>query len=374
MGRIQTAVLATMSAMALGACGGGNGEPAAENTVYTIETVAEGLVHPWSIAFLPSGDMLVTERPGTLRVVGADGDVSDPIPGTPPVYNEGQAGLFDVVLAPDYESTGEVYLAYAAGDAGENATAVWRARFDGERLEGGEQIFLARPYKDTNAHFGGRIAFLPDGTFLLTIGEGFEYREQAQRLSSHLGTTVRLNRDGTAPADNPFVDTEGALPEIYSYGHRNAQGMVFDAETGRVWQHEHGPRGGDEVNLIEAGNNYGWPIATAGVDYSGARISPFESHEGFAAPVREWTPSIAPSGLIVYRGALFPDWQGDLFAGALVNRAVHRLELNGTQVTGEEVLFTGPGERIRDVAEGPDGAIYLLTDAQNGRLLRVVPR
>ena len=376
MARWKAAALCAAGGLVLNACGPGESPPEAPtepSLSYRIETVAEGLEHPWSIAFLPSGDMLVTERPGRLRVVTPEGRVSDPIPGVPEVYNESQAGLFDIVLAPDYGETGEVYLAYAAGDADANATAVWRARFDGERLEAGEQIFLAEPFKDTNAHFGGRIVFLPDGTFLLTIGEGFEYREQAQVLANHLGTTVRLNRDGSAPADNPFVDTEGALPEIFSYGHRNAQGMVHDAETGRIWQHEHGPQGGDELNLIEPGANYGWPIATAGIDYSGARISPFESHEGFTAPVTGWTPSIAPSGLIVYRGALFPDWQGDLFVGALSDKEVHRLELDGGEVAQEEILFTEPGARIRDVAEGPDGAIYLLTDAANGKVLRIVP-
>lgn len=369
---------AALAFLGLGACGEtGDGQtppaPSEPSAAYSIETVAEGLAHPWSIAFLPSGDMLVTERAGRLRMVMAGGTVSEPIPGTPQVYNEGQAGLFDIVLAPDYEASGEVYIAYAAGDAGQNATAVWRARFDGEALEGGEQIFIARPFKDTNAHFGGRIAFLPDGTFLLPIGDGFEYREQAQRLDNHLGTIVRLDRDGAAPAGNPFMDMQGALAEIFSYGHRNPQGLVFDDATGRVWSHEHGPRGGDELNLIEPGQNYGWPIATGGMDYSGARITPYESHEGFAAPLREWTPSIAPSGMMVYRGTAFPEWQGDIFVGALAHREVHRLEMDGTQVVDEEILFAELDARIRDVAEGPDGAIYLLTDAEDGQVLRVVP-
>lgn len=365
--------------LVLAACGESEQTPQSEargepSAAYRIETVAGGLVHPWSIAFLPSGDMLITERSGTLRMVMRDGTVSGPIPGTPEVYNEGQAGLFDVVLAPDYPETGEVYLAYAAGDAGANATALWRARFDGEALDGGEQIFIAEPFKDSNAHFGGRIVFLPDETLLLTIGDGFEYREQAQVLGNHLGTTVRLNRDGSAPAGNPHADQEGARPEIWSHGHRNAQGLVHDAETGRIWLHEHGPAGGDELNLLAPGANYGWPIATAGLDYSGARISPFETHEGFTAPVYEWVPSIAPSGLAVYRGSAFPDWQGDIFIGALAGRAVHRLDMDGTEVVGEEVLFTELGSRIRDVAEGPDGALYLLTDAEDGQVLRVVPQ
>ena len=345
----------------------------APSHAYTIETVAEGLDHPWSLAFLPDGGMLVTERAGRLRLIRDGVLLPDPVSGVPTVYAESQGGLMEIALGADFAETGTVFLSYASGEPAANATALFRARFDGERLVDGETVFTARPEKDTAAHYGGRIALLPDGTLLLTLGDGFVYREDAQRLDNHFGTIVRLNPDGSAPADNPAFEADGALAGIYSYGHRNVQGIVVDAETGRIWSHEHGPRGGDELNLIEPGANYGWPIATSGVDYNGARISPFTTHDGFTAPLREWSPSIAPAGLTLYGGDRFPAWSGDLFIAALASRDVRRIDLEDGTVVGEEILFGELGERIRDVRTGPDGFLYLLTDADQGRVLRIVP-
>ena len=375
-----------LAAAAVGVAGcDGEPEPAASEArsglaqshapshAYAIETVAEGLDHPWSLAFLPDGAMLVTERAGRLRLIRDGVLVPDPVTGVPAVYAESQGGLMEIALGPDFAETGTVFLSYASGGPAANATALFRARFDGARLVDGETVFTARPDKDTAAHYGGRIALLDDGTLLLTLGDGFVYREDSQRLDNHLGTIVRLNPDGSAPSDNPVFDADGALAEIFSYGHRNVQGIVVDAETGRIWSHEHGPQGGDELNVIVAGANYGWPIATSGIDYSGARISPFSSHDGFAAPEREWSPSIAPAGLALYDGDRFPSWSGDLFIAALAARDVRRIDLEGDTVVGEEILFAELGERIRDVRVGPDGFLYLLTDAEQGRVLRVVP-
>ena len=369
----------TASLLALCACSGPSDRsdaPEVSEDAYAVETIAEGLSYPWDIAFLPGGDILVTERSGALRLI-RDGRLQDaPVGGAPEVYFEGQAGLFEVAPAPDFEVSGTVYLTYAHGDAEANTTAVHRARFDGERLVDGETLFTAAPMRDTSSHFGGRMAFLPDGSFLLTLGDAFEYREQAQLYTNHLGTIVRLNADGAPPADNPFFDQGGLAAHVYSYGHRNVQGVAFDARRGVIWAHEHGPQGGDELNVIEAGANYGWPIVTEGKDYNGARISPFSDHEaqGFTPPVLGWTPSIAPSGLMAYQGDAFPDWTGDLFVTALAGQALHHIELDASgAVAGETRILLEDRPRLRQVAEGPDGAIWLLTDAEEGRVLRLTP-
>lgn len=341
----------------------------------TVETVVEGLEHPWSLAFLPDGGMLVTERSGALRLV-QDGVLQDaPVSGTPEVLALSQGGLLEVALAPDFEESREVYLSFARGTAQSNNTALYRARFVDGALIDGAVIWEAQMNKTGGAHFGGRIAFLPDDTLLLTLGDGFEFREEAQNLSNHFGKIVRLNRDGSAASGNPLAGQDGALADIWSYGHRNVQGIAYDAETGRVWSHEHGPRGGDELNLIEGGHNYGWPIVTSGLDYSGARISPFTEHEGrFTAPVREWLPnSIAPAGLAIYRGDVFPNWNGDLLIAALAGQALHRVVIGDGQAVAEEVLLNDRGQRIRDVRVGPDGLVYVLTDHANGALLRLSP-
>lgn len=344
---------------------------------YQVETVAEGLSYPWDLAFLPGGDVLVTERSGDLRLIRDGVLQSDPVAGVPGVFADGQGGLLEVQPAPDFAVSGMVYLTYADGDADANATAVFRARFDGSSLVDGETIFAASPARDTDAHFGGRMAFLPDGTFLLTLGDGFEYREQAQVRSNHLGTIVRLNPDGSPPADNPFFSEGGLAAQVYSYGHRNVQGIAFDTRRGLVWAHEHGPQGGDELNRIEPGANYGWPIVTEGRDYNGARISPFSDHEaqGFTAPVLTWTPSIAPSGLLAYQGDLFADWTGDLFITALAGTALHHIDLDANgAVLGENRILLDGRPRLRQAAEAPDGSIWVLTDEAEGRILRLTPR
>ncbi|WP_249975829.1 PQQ-dependent sugar dehydrogenase [Vreelandella olivaria] len=347
-----------------------------EGRDYQIETLAEGLEHPWSLAFLPDGRMLVTERPGRLRLLSAEGDtLVESLDGVPDVYVSGQAGLFDVLPSPQFEEDQQLFLSYACGDWDANHTCLSYGILTEEGLEEVTEIFRVTPAKHGDAHYGGRLAWLPDETLMLTLGDGFDYREQAQNLENHIGTLVRLNRDGSVPEDNPFVDQASALPEIYSYGHRNVQGLAYDEEHQRLIINEHGPRGGDEINIIDAGANYGWPIATTGLDYTGARVTPFEEYPGTVSPVLEWTPSIAPSGLAIYTGELFPQWQGDLLVGALVNQEVRRVRLSGDGTSAEDVegLFGELEERIRDVRVGPDGAIYLLTDNPEGRVLRVTP-
>lgn len=341
---------------------------------YRIEGVAEGLEHPWSLAFLPDGEMLVTERPGRLRLIDAQGQLrEEPVAGVPSVFVGAQAGLFEVLLAPDFADSGYLYLSYAYGDIGANNTCLGRARFNGDRLMGGEVLFCAAPAKRGAAHYGGRLALLPDETLILTLGDGFDYREEAQQPSNHLGSLVRLALDGRVPHDNPFLDDERARPELYSIGHRNVQGIVFDGERGELLINEHGPRGGDELNRIEPGANYGWPLATHGVDYTGARISPFDELPEFVSPLLHWTPSIAPSGMALYDGDAFPDWRGDLFVSALAGKQVRRLIREQGEVVDQEALFEELDARIRDVRMGPDGYLYLLTDEENGELLRVVP-
>lgn len=339
----------------------------------TVETVADDLNYPWSLAFLPDGTILVTEKPGALRIIR--GGVLDErtVDGVPDVYYAGQGGLFDVLPARNFAATRRLYLSYAHGDRSANATRVIAATFDGSALSDPEVIFTATPSKDTPHHYGGRMALLPDDTLLLTIGDGFNYRESAQRLDSHLGKLVRIAPDGSVPTNNPFVGERAALPEIWSYGHRNAQGIVVVPDSGNVYLHEHGPRGGDELNRVAPGANYGWPIATQGIDYSGARISPFVDYPGTESPLVDWTPSIAPAGMAYYDGALFPNWRGDLFVAALAEKSLRRLDLVDGRVVDQEILLAELNERLRDVRTGPDGALYVLTDSASGRLLRITP-
>ncbi len=336
---------------------------------YVIETVAEGLEQPWSLAFLPDGDMLVTELPGRLRRVSPDGTLGEPISGVPETFYKSQGGFFDVLLHPGFEDNALVYLSYAEGPAKGNTLAVGRGRLEGDGLRGFEVIFRVSPLKDTPVHYGGRMVWLGDGTLLVTTGDGFDYRERAQDLSNQMGKTVRMTDTGEVPADNPFVGRDGADPYVYTYGHRNPQGLVYDAENDRVYLHEHGPKGGDELNLLVAGRNYGWPAITYGKDYSGALISPFTEAPGMEQPLVHWTPSIAPSGMALYTGDEFPEWRGQVFVGGLVEKAVRRVELRGSKVVGQEVVFGEIGERIRDVRVGTDGLLYLLTGQDDGRLL-----
>jgi len=341
---------------------------------YRVETLAKGLEFPWSLAFLPDGRMLVSERPGRLRII-ADGQLlAEPVAGVPAVHSAGQAGLFEVLVDPGFASNQTIYLSFAHGSTRKNHLRIVRARLVGNALEQVMPIFSARPDKRGDVHYGGRMAWLPDGTLVAGTGDGFNYREQAQKLDSHFGKIVRIGPDGSLPADNPFRNSPKALPEIYSLGHRNVQGLLFDAESATLYAHEHGPRGGDEINVIRPGRNYGWPLITYGVDYSGAIISPFTEKPGLEQPLLHWTPSIAPAGMMLYRGALFPEWRGSLFVAALAGQVVQRVTLVDGQVSAQEPLFAELRTRFRDVRSGPDGAIYLLTDKSFGRVLRVVPR
>lgn len=342
---------------------------------YRVETVATGLVHPWSLAFLPDGRMLVTERPGRLRLIepGPDGRHHlrpEPIAGVPPVLAQGQAGLFDVVLDPDFVSNGRVLLSFAHGTQEANHLRLVTARFDGRQLQDVRPIFTSQPAKSQTQHFGGRMAWLSDGTLLFGMGDGNLERTDAQRLHTHLGKTLRIKPDGTVPDDNPFRKRAGALPEIYSSGHRNPQGMVV--VEGVPYSHEHGARGGDELNRIAPGANYGWPITTGGIDYTYSRITPYRTLHGIQEPLVDWTPSIAPAGMAWYDGSMFPKWRGSLLVAALVERSVRRVPMVKGVPGPQEVLFQEIGERIRDVRTGHDAAVYLLTDSPNGRVLRVV--
>lgn len=338
---------------------------------YQLVTLAEPLHHPWSVVQLPEGDLLVSERRGRLLRVSPQGDTTKALSGVPDTLVGGQGGFFDVVLHPRFDTNQLIYLAYAKGSPDENATAVWRARLSGDALLDGEDILVVKPAKPTQQHYGGRLLFLPDESLLITTGDAFDRREQAQSLDSELGKVLRVMDDGSTPPDNPFA-REGA-ERIWTLGHRNPQGLALDRATGDVYLHEHGPRGGDEVNLLEAGANYGWPAATGGLDYSGAYVSPFTTLPGMTDPLYTWTPSIAPSGLTIYRGEVYPAWQGRMLIGALVDAEVRMLTLSGGAVVAEEALFTGIGERIRDVYSGRDGLIYLLTDSEEGRLIQVRP-
>ncbi len=330
---------------------------------YKIETVAEGLDFPWSVAFLPNGDLLVVELAGNLRRLSG-GTVSAPIANIPPVFRMSQGGLFDILLDPDFSSNQQIYLSYAEGNIDSNATTVVRAKLVEDALEDVTEIFSARPRKYGPVHYGGRMAWSAGGNLLLTTGDGFDFREKAQDLTQHFGKTIQIQ------IANHIVAPYPEAPLVLSYGHRNPQGLAV-AKDGTIYQHEHGPSGGDEINIIEPGKNYGWPIITYGMDYNGAYVSPFTERPGLAQPIHVWDPSIAPSGLIVYEGAMFPEWHGNLFVGALVDQEVRRLEMDGTTVTNEIVAFDEINARIRDIREAPDGSIYVLTDGNPGTVLRV---
>jgi aldose sugar dehydrogenase len=338
-----------------------------------VVTVADGLDHPWGMAFLPDGALLVTERSGQLRIV-REGEVSDPIGGVPEVRDRGQGGLLDVALDPNFATTRLVYLSYSEAGGEGAGTAVARGRLDGARLDNTQVIFRQQPKTGGGNHFGSRLVFARDGTLFITLGERFDYRDEAQNPANHLGKIVRINPDGSVPSDNPFVGRgDGARPEIWSLGHRNVQGAAINPETGALWTDEHGPRGGDEINIPQAGKNYGWPVIGYGVHYSGAKIGVGAAKPGLEQPVYYWDPSIAPSGMAFYTGDRFAGWRGNLFVGALKYRLLVRLELDGARVVAEERMLQDLDERIRDVRQGPDGLIYLLTDSDDGRILRLEP-
>jgi glucose/arabinose dehydrogenase len=353
------------------------------NVAFDVVTVAEGLQNPWGLAFLPNGNMLVTERPGRLRVVRADGTLSEPVAGLPPVDARGQGGLLDVALDPAFASNGIIYRSYAEPGDGVNNTAVARGRFvDGPspRLENVQVIYHQRPSLASRQHFGSRLVFARDGTLFITQGERSitEGRMQAQRLDGLLGKIVRINPDGSVPRDNPFVGRAGAHPEIWSLGHRNIQAAALHPATGELWEVEHGTRGGDELNIARKGKDYGWPTIAYGIEYGGGPITGgITAKDGMEQPLYYWDPVIGPSGMAFYTGDLFPAWKGNLFIGGHATSDLVRLELDGERVVGEERLLTDlqpRRERIRDVRQGPDGAIYLLTDRAEGRILKLVPK
>lgn len=391
------ALVAAVLATGLAACGGGGGGSSAQGSStaasaapagpppivadvsaspvrIAYQEIATGLAFPWGIAFLPNGDALVTERNGRLRVIRGGRLDPAPVTGVPPVFVEGQGGLFDVVLDPDFASNQRVYLSFAHGTSSANGTRIVRARFDGRALSEVTPIFTATPLKHGAAHFGGRMAILPDRSLVLTLGEGYAFKDDAQKLDNDFGKIIRVTLDGAPAPGAPFAGQTGARAEVHSYGHRNVQGVVHDPATGTLWAHEHGPKGGDELNIVRPGANYGWPAITYGVDYSGAIISPFTTRDGMEQPQAVWVPSIAPSGMIQYRGALFPQWRGDLIISALAGMQARRVDIEGTRVVGQDKLFADLNERIRDVEEAPDGSIWLLIDSPQGKVIRATPR
>jgi glucose/arabinose dehydrogenase len=342
--------------------------------VVRAETVAQGLEHPWGLAFLPDGRMLVTERAGRLRLVGKDGRISAPLAGVPAVQARGQGGLLDVVLDPRFDENRLVYLSYAEpGDGGTAGTAVARGRLGESGIENVRVIYRQRPKVSGTNHFGSRLVFARDGALFVTQGDRYAHRDGAQDLAAGFGKIVRIHPDGTVPADNPFVGRAGVQPEIWSYGHRNIQGAALHPETGQLWIVEHGPRGGDEINRPEAGKNYGWPVITYGAEYWGPRIGEGTAKPGMEQPLYYWDPVIAPSGLLFYTGDAIPGWKGSLLIGSLRPGLLVRLRLADGRVAQEERYLGDLGERIRDVRQGPDGHPYLLTDRGDGRILRVVP-
>ena len=347
---------------------------AARAVDYTLETVVEGLDSPWGLAVLPSGDMLVTELTGALRVIRNGKLVAAPVENVPDSIYGGQGGLMDIVPHPDYVDNQYIYLSLSVGTADASALRVIRARFTGTSLEDISTIFEAAPKKRGLVHYGARMAFLQDKTLLITVGDGFDLREQAQNKANHFGSIVRVTDSGKVPEDNPFVGDDAAQPEIYTIGHRNPQSIVQDPATGVIYETEHGPRGGDEVNIIRPAANYGWPIATYGIDYSGARISPYTQYEGTEQPIVNWTPSIGPSGMTLYRGNNFPDWQGDIFVTSLIDAHVIRVDMENGAVQGQEFLFAEIGDRLRDIRTGADGNIYILSEGAVGKLWRVSNR
>lgn len=374
-GRGRGAVLVSLSTLlAISSCSppvDAQGVVESEEHRFRVVTVVDGLEHPWGIAFLPGGDALVTERPGRVRLI-RDGQLqADPVPGGPTVVAEGQGGLLDIELHPRFSENQLVYMTYSKPGERGATTAIARARFDGTRLVDLEDILVTEKWGTGHLHFGSRIVFARDGMLYVGLGERNQ-RDRAQSLEDHKGTVVRLHDDGRAPEDNPFVGREGARPEIFTYGHRNIQGMALHPETGELWASEHGPRGGDEINVIRAGRNYGWPRITYGLEYRGGRVSPDTALPGLEQPLLHWTPSIAPSGMIIYTGDRFPRWRGHQFHGALAGQQLRRVVFEGVRPVHQETMLRGRS-RIRHVKQGPDGYIYLLTDARDGAVLRLEP-
>jgi glucose/arabinose dehydrogenase len=345
-----------------------------EEETFRVVRLLDGLEHPWAVDWLPDGRMLITERPG--RMVLVNGDSTTTLSNVPEVWAQNQGGLLDVRVAPNYEESGWIYFSYSMKEGNKGGTVLSRAKLDGTSLTDVEEVYRQTPFLGTDYHYGSRIAFLDDGTLVVTMGERGQRRERTVEIptpTSSVGTTVRLNMDGSIPDDNPYVGSDEGRPEVYSYGHRNQQGMAIHPETGSIWQHEHGPHGGDELNLVEPGNNYGWSAVSYGDTYSDQSPIGGTTAPGITDPVKYWDPSPAFSGMAFYTGDKFPNWQNDLFMGALAHMKVLRVELDGESVAHEEELARAELGRIRDVATGPDGYLYLLTDASDGGLYRLEP-
>ncbi len=381
--QVTTFFLASAAALlssAVAAAAAQTNAPPAPKTEIVVEEAAKGLKFPWGLQFLPDGRMLVTERGGTMRLITKDGKVSKPVEGLPHVVNKGQGGLLDVLLGQDFATSGTIFFSYAEPRASfSNGTSVVRAKlvFEGEagRIEGGEVIFRQQPSARSFYHFGSRLVWDKTGALFVTMGERADLSDGAQDLTNHLGKIVRILPDGSIPKDNPFVGKDAAMPEVWSYGHRNVQGAAIDPETGRLWTTEHGPKGGDELNQPQAGKNYGWPVITYGIDYSGEKIGDgIKAKDGMEQPVYYWRPSIGTSGLAFYSGDLFKGWKGNLLAGGLSGLTLQRLVLENGTVVAVEHLLTNRKERIRDVRQGPDGAVYVLTDDDDGKILRLTPK
>ncbi|PWW82741.1 glucose dehydrogenase [Prosthecochloris marina] len=355
----------------LTACAAKPPETAPVSKDFRIVTVLDNLDFPWSLAFLPDGDVLITERNGNMLRYGKDGELHL-VSGLPDIHPTGQGGLLDVILDPDFPTNRTIYFSFVAKDNGDYGTEVARAVLDHSSLKNLQVIFRAVPKTSSGIHFGSRLLFAPDGTLIISLGEKGRMRE-AQNTSNHLGSIIRINPDGSLPHDNPYINRNGYQPQLYTYGNRNVQGIALHPETGKIWFHEHGPKGGDELNILKSGANYGWPAITYGLDYSGAIISEKTALPGMEQPSAYWVPSIAPSGMTIYDGNAFPDWKGNIFIGALVQRHLRRVILQGEQIIDQEILLKDLKERIRDVRTGPDGYLYLLTDSRNGKLLRLEP-
>ncbi len=341
-----------------------------------VKTVAEGLENVWGMAFLPDGSMLVTERAGRMRIVSADGKLGEPLSGLPKIFAQGQGGLLDVVLAPDFATSKKIYFSYSEpGEGALNSTAVSFATLNGNKLENVTRVFSQTPKVDSGNHFGSRLVWAPDGTLFITLGERYSEKDKAQTLDNHQGKVVRINADGTVPKDNPFVKTPGALPEIWSYGHRNMQGAALNPLTKELWTGEHGPQGGDELNIDRAAKNYGWPVITYGENYGGGKIGEGTHKAGMEQPVYKWVPSIATAGFIFYTGEKFPQWKNNILLASLKDKTLVRLVVDGEKITKEERMLTKElDQRLRHVVQGPDGLVYLLTDESKSNIYQLSPQ
>ncbi|HCS64479.1 MAG TPA: oxidoreductase [Cellvibrio sp.] len=340
-----------------------------------VKTIAEGLENIWGMAFLPDGSMLVTERRGRMRIVSTDGKVGEPLAGLPEIYAQGQGGLLDVVLAPDFASSKKIYFSYAEPGKGGNSTAVSFATLNDNKLENVTRVFSQQPKKDSGAHFGSRLVWAPDGTLFITLGDRYSEKDKAQTLDNHQGKVVRINADGTVPKDNPFVKTPGALPEIWSYGHRNVQGAAINPTTKELWTGEHGPQGGDELNIDRAAKNYGWPVITYGENYGGGKIGEGTHKDGMEQPNYKWVPSIATAGFIFYTGDKFPQWKNNILLTSLKDKTFVRLVVEGEKITKEERLFAKElDQRLRHVVQGPDGFVYIATDESKAKIYQLSPQ